>query len=178
MQMLIETFPPRLQENKETHPVVSVENPNRHTSPLGKTLSRRLAGQQLLHHFWTIIPQHIRARPPLYNPVGGSFAATHKQTPMPNPPPRPPGPPQKALGCRICEPPFLCSQFVELEPTASWATAFAPGETNPCDYEAQYSDSQTVEHLFVLKYAHQLRLGTPGRLFTFSFLYVCVCIYI
>lgn len=174
MQMLIETFPPRLQENKQTHPVVSVENPNRHTSPLGKTLSRRLAGQELLHHFWTIIPQHIRARPPLYNPVGGSFAATHKQTPMP--PPTPPGPPQKALGCRICEPPFLCSQFVELEPRAERRLSH-PERRIPATMK-QYSDSQTVEHLFVLGNMLLSSNLAPQADCSRSHFYMYVCIYV
>lgn len=149
MQMLIETFPPRLQENKQTHPfsvlalyaqtpVVSVDNPNRHTSPLGTTLSRRLAGQQLLRHFWMIIPQHIRARTPLYNPVGGPFAATHKQTPMPNPPPPRPTPKGTRLQNLRAS---LSLQSICGVGTASSATAFAPGETNPWDYESQYSDS-------------------------------------
>lgn len=94
-----------------------------------------------LRHFLMIIPQHIRARSSLYNPVGGPVAATHKQTS--------PTPHWKAHAGRVCEPPFLCSQFVvELEPRAERRLSH-PQETNPRDLEAQHSDSSTVERLFV-----------------------------
>lgn len=100
-----------------------------------ETLSRRLAGQQLLHHFWMILPQHIRARSPLNNPVGGLLAATHKQAN----PPHPKGTLLWNLRASL-SPQSICGVA-----TTSWATAFALGETNCVDLEAQNSDSYTVK---------------------------------
>lgn len=59
-------------------PVVRVEKPK---PTLWKDFEPRFGW---LHHFLMIIPEHIRARSPLYNPVGGPVAATHKQPRTPS----------------------------------------------------------------------------------------------
>lgn len=105
---------PFLLDLRKTNKLVSSTNPS---ETLWKDFEPSFGWS---HHFLMIIPERMRARSTLYNPVGGPAAAAHKQALSPPPS-------WKAHGGRVCLPHSLSLSLLSTVSVLSWKRKLSDG---------------------------------------------------